>query len=58
MLTTYCGNHFVIYGNIKSFGCIPKANIMLHVTCTTIKISNKIKQRKTLNFLTKLVLVC
>ena len=26
---TYCGDHFVIYTNIKSLHCTPETNIML-----------------------------
>ena len=34
-MLTYCGDHFVIYTNIKSLCCIPKTNVQLFQTPRT-----------------------
>ena len=34
---TYCGDHFVIYTDIKSLCCKPEINIMLYVNSASIK---------------------
>ena len=34
-MLTYCGDHFVIYTNIKSLCCIPKTNVQLFLTPRT-----------------------
>ena len=35
---TYCGDHFVVYTNIKSLCCTPATNIMLYVNYISIQI--------------------
>ena len=37
---TYCRDHFIIYINIKSLCCTPKANTMLYVHYISIKKMN------------------
>ena len=38
---TYCGDHFIMYKNIKSLYCTPETNIILYVKYNLIK--NKLK---------------
>lgn len=42
-IKTYCGDHFALYTNVKSFLGTPQTNIMLHVHYTSI---NKFKKKK------------
>ena len=32
---SYCGDHFVTYRNIKSHCCVPGANTVLQINCTS-----------------------
>lgn len=34
---TYCGDHFVMYTNIKSLSCTPEINAILHANYSSIK---------------------
>lgn len=43
MLSTYCGNHFTIFTNTESLCYIPETNIILYVSCISIK---KIRNNK------------
>ena len=33
----YCGDHFIIYNNIKSLGCTPETHRILYVNYTSVK---------------------
>lgn len=36
MVTTYCGEHFVIYVIVESLCCTPEINIILYIIYTSI----------------------
>lgn len=36
MVTTHCGDHFVMYKNIESLGCTPETNGIVYVNYTSM----------------------
>lgn len=37
VIKIYCADHFVVYTNMESLGCVPETDIMLYINYISIK---------------------